>query len=116
MNAAAGIANLGKQDPIKLAFGAVIVIAFVYYLTRKTVSDVVEGAGGIVSGNNALTKGTVYEGGGVLFGTVGAAVNSATGGAGVAVGEKLGNWAYDFTHTDDGKSYWELMSEKISGD
>lgn len=44
-------------------------------------------AGGVLSGNNALTQGTPYQGAGVA-GTLGAAANTVSGG----VLEQLGNW------------------------
>jgi hypothetical protein len=100
---------LGNQDPIKLAIGAVLVIGAVYYLTRKTVSDVAEGAASVVSGNNAITQNqtnasgeatNAYEGKGIV-GTVGAAFNSASGGTLASVGETVGGWIYDWTHLDD---------------
>ena len=97
---AALVNNLGKQDPIKLALGAVIVIAAVYYLTRKTVTDVAQGAGGLVSGNNAITKSArtdAYQNAGIV-GTLGAAADNASGGLLSKTGEALGSWTYDAVH------------------
>lgn len=103
------LAMLGNQDPIKLALGAVIVIGVLYYLTRKTVSDVADGAASVVSGNNAVTQNQTnfagestdaYEGKGIV-GTVGAVFNSASGGALASAGETVGGWLYDLTHLDD---------------
>lgn len=113
MSAAKAVANLGNQDPIKLAIGAVIVLAVVYYLTRKTVNDVADGVAGLVSGNNAITKNqtnadgekvTAYEDFGGILGTVGAVFNSASGGHLASAGEAIGSW------------WGELMNEPISGD
>ena len=44
-------------------------------------------AGSVLSGNNALTQGTPYQGAGVA-GTLGAAANSVSGG----LFESIGNW------------------------
>lgn len=93
---------LAKQNPFVLAAGAVLVIGVVYYLGRKTVADVASGVGGVVSGNNAITEGTAYEGAGIL-GTVGAAANAASGGFFETTGSKLGGWVYDLLHPNDGQ-------------
>lgn len=86
------------DNPLQLALGAALIIGVVYYLGRKTVKDVAAAAGGIVSGNNAITqnqtnaageKVTAYEGRGVV-GTLGAAVNSVSGGTLASLGEKIG--------------------------
>ena len=108
MSYANALNNLGKQDPLKLAGAAVLIIAALYYLTRKTVTDVAEGVGGVISGNNAVTQNQTnlsgqstdaYEGKGVA-GTLGAVVNSATGGIAASAGESIGGWIYDLTHLD----------------
>jgi len=88
------------ENPIGLAVGAAVIIGLVYYLGRKTLSDVASGVGGIASGNNAATQGTAYEGKGIL-GTVGAVVNSASGGSLAAIGEWLGGSIYDIVHIRD---------------
>jgi hypothetical protein len=85
----AALNNLSKQNPLMLAGGAALLVFVVYYLARKTITDVAKGAGGIVSGNNALTEGTDYEGAGVL-GTLGAATNTVLGGVPSMIGEWLG--------------------------
>ena len=60
-------------------------------------------AGGIVSGNNALTQNQTnadgervdaYEGKGVA-GTVGAAANTVSGGILASVGQAIGRWTFD---------------------
>lgn len=96
----AATAYLTKQNPLMLAAGVVLVIGAVYYLGRQTVKDVASVAGGVVSGNNALTQGTAYEGAGVL-GTLGAAVNQASGGFFETTGSKIGGWVYDLLHPLD---------------
>ncbi len=65
-------------------------------------------AGGLVTGNNGITQSatnaagrpvTAYQGAGVV-GTIGAATNAASGGVLASMGEALGNWFYDLTHSD----------------
>ncbi len=85
MSAAAGY--LSKQSPVQLALAAGLILGVVYFLGRKTLSDVASGVGGVASGNNALTEGTAYAGKGVA-GTLGAAVNTASGG----IFERFGSW------------------------
>jgi hypothetical protein len=78
----------------------VVALAVYFVLSRDAVKAggaVVDTAGGVLSGNNALTAGTPYEGGGVA-GTVGAGVNSILGGVPQAIGESIGGWFYDLTH------------------
>jgi len=96
MSANAAIANLSKADPMKLAVGAGLLIVVLYMLARKTLSDAAGAAGGIISGNNAATSGTDYEGKG-LGGTLGAVTNAATGGALGAVG----GWIAGLLSSDD---------------
>ncbi len=88
------------KNPVQLAIGAAIVLGVVYFLIRKTASDAAKAAGGIVSGNNMVTRNQTdfsgnkvdaYEGKG-LAGTLGAVVNSATGGATASVGSKVGGF------------------------
>lgn len=83
------------ENPLPLAGAAVLIIGVLYYLARKTVKDVAEAAGGVVSGNNVITqnqtnaageKVTAYEGRGIL-GTLGAAVNSVSGGIFASIGQ-----------------------------
>ena len=102
-------AYLGKQNPLLLAGGAVLVIGVLYWLGRKTIEDVAGAAGGAISGNNAITQNQVdidgnkvdaYEGAGI-FGTVGAAANSASGGVLASVGGAIGRTLYDWTHNDE---------------
>lgn len=83
------------SNPLQVAVGVALIIGLAYLLVRKTVDDVAAAAGGVLSGDNALTEGTAYEGKGVL-GTLGAAVNSATGGAGEWAGEAIGETLYQF--------------------
>jgi len=69
---------------------------------------IVRAAPGIVSGDNALTRGATDAAGnpttayvGVpIIGTAGAAANAASGGWLATVGEWIGSNAYDLTHSD----------------
>lgn len=100
---AQALAYLDKQNPLMLAAGAALVLGVIYYLGRKTITDTVGAAAGLVSGNNAITRNqtnldgervTAYEGKGVL-GTLGAINNSVSGGTFATLGEKIGGWAFD---------------------
>lgn len=90
----AKILQSAAANPLQLAIGVALLIGVVYYLGRKTLSDVASGVGGIASGNNAITKGTAYEDTG-LAGTVGASVDSVLGGFPSWLGESIGGWWYD---------------------
>jgi hypothetical protein len=83
-----------KIEPVlQWAIAAGVVALAVVYLGRRAGAV----AGGIVSGNNALTEGTTYAGAGVV-GTLGAATNAASGGVLQSAGEAIGGWFYDLTH------------------
>lgn len=86
-------------DPVKLALGVGVVVLVVYLLGRQLVKDVGGAVGGVVSGNNALTQGTPYQGAGIA-GTLGAGANAASGGTLQTVGEKIGGWLYDWFNED----------------
>jgi hypothetical protein len=81
-----------------LAVGLVAAVV-VYVLAKRTL----KAAGGVLSGNNALTAGTPYQGTG-LAGTLGAGANVVSGGALQSLGEWLGGKAADlhdyFTGSD----------------
>lgn len=84
--------------------GLALTAAGLFLFLKKQAADTVKGAagvvGGTVSGNNAITRGTVYEGKGV-FGTLGAATNSASGGGLETLGSWIGGKLYDLTHSDE---------------
>jgi hypothetical protein len=82
-----------SDDAVLLAVGIVAVIV-VYVIGKKLVTAGAAAVGGVVSGNNALTQGTDYQGTGVL-GTLGAATNSASGGLFDWLGNKAGSGIYD---------------------
>lgn len=86
------------------AAAAVAVVGVGLYLVSKVAGT----AGGILSGNNAVTENatdasgnpvTAYQGAGVV-GTLGAATNAASGGILASFGGWLGRTAYDLTHSD----------------
>lgn len=92
------IIEKAMDNPLPLAGAAILVIGFVYLLVRKTAADVAKAAGGVISGDNVVTnnqtnfageKTDAYVGKGVA-GTVGAAVNSASGGLFASIGESIG--------------------------
>lgn len=104
----AKLVDKALSNPLQLALGAGVLIGLVYYLGRKTVTDAGAAVAGIVTGDNFITqnqhdwsgeKVTAYQDKGVL-GTVGAAANSASGGAFASWGSSLGGWIYDATHDD----------------
>jgi hypothetical protein len=74
-------------------------VAVVYFAGKK----LAELGGGVLSGDNSLTRSQTdaagnstdaYVGKGVL-GTAGAVVNTATGGFAASIGQTLGGWAFD---------------------
>lgn len=85
------------KNPVQLAVALAIVAGAVYLIGRRAVSDVASAAGGLVSGDNALTQGTPYRGAGIP-GTLGAATNTATGGLLGTFGSWLGGKLYEVTH------------------
>ena len=84
---------LNNEPATLLALGIVALIV-VYYVGKKTLTAAADVVGGTVSGNNALTAGTEYQGTGVL-GTLGAATNDASGGLFSWVGNEVGGGLYD---------------------
>lgn len=93
------IASKAAADPLQFALAAGVVLGVGYFLIRHAGNVAAKTAVGVVSGNNALTEGTPYEGKGVI-GTVAAAANTASGGTLRSIGEALGGWIYDVTHRD----------------
>ena len=80
---------------------AVVALVVLWYLSTRAAKI----AGGIVTGNNALTqsqtdasgsKVTAYEGAGIL-GTLGAAFNTASGGVLASAGEKVADTFASFS-------------------
>lgn len=104
-----------KSGGYVVLIGAAVGAAYlIYNLLKKAGKDVkdevgqaISGAseviGGIATGRNAVTAGTVYEGAGV-FGTLGAGANAASGGGLEAIGEWAGGKIYDWFGDDDSAS------------
>lgn len=95
--------------------GGVLVggLTLLWLAGKKAVVAAADTGAGIVTGNNAITKGTPYEGAGVL-GTLGSAVNQASGGTLQSIGEKIGGTLYDWMHPDEANIN-EQMSKGIGG-
>ena len=90
--------------------GAVIVVAVLaVYLVKQAANAAgaaVQGAGGLLTGNNGITAAatnaagdpvTAYQGAGI-FGTMGAATNAVSGGTLASLGQWIGSSLYDLTH------------------
>lgn len=97
--------KLAELELVGIGLGALVVAVLLYRISGKMVGV----AGGALSGDNALTRSqvnaageptTAYVGAGPL-GTLGAAVNSATGGRTASFGESFGGWIYNVTHASD---------------
>jgi hypothetical protein len=101
MSAQTQVMKLASEKPLQLALAVALLIGVVYYLGRKTIADAAAGLGGIVSGDNALTEGTDYQGAGVA-GTLGAATNAASGGLLAEAGSWIGGKVFDIFHPSAG--------------
>lgn len=77
--------------------GAIAVLYLGYRAVKGAAGAAVDGAAGLVTGNNPITDGTAYQGDGIA-GTLGAAANKASGGALQSIGDWLGGKIYDLTH------------------
>jgi hypothetical protein len=91
--------NMSTKNIGLLLLGGGVAAVALWYIGREALAV----AGGIITGDNAITQNqtnaagertTAYEGAGVL-GTVGAATNSALGGIPASVGETVGGWIFD---------------------
>jgi hypothetical protein len=82
------------SHPLALAAAGAATAALVAYIVSRGLGKVAKEAGGLVTGDNALTRGTPYQGAG-LPGTVGAATNAATGGVLESLGGWIGGKLYD---------------------
>jgi len=85
--------------------GVLVAGVVVYFLGRQIAKGagdaagaVLDAVGGAVTGNNALTQGTPYEGVGFGLGTLGAATNAASGGVLGRFGSWLGGQIYDIAN------------------
>lgn len=75
-------------------------VSTVYDDAKDAGKGAVDLAGGLLTGNNAITQGgrtNAYEGWGI-FGTLGAATDRITGGVLSSTGEWLGGKVFDWTH------------------
>ena len=99
------LAYLEKQNPVMLSAGAALVLFAVYYIGRKAIGDAAGVVGGIVSGDNAATRDTPYEGTGIV-GTVGAIANAASGG----LFERLGSWFGSIGNNDAGENLYYTIT------
>ena len=90
-----------KLDDKLVIYGVagLVGVAVLYFAGKK----LAELGGGVLSGDNSLTRSQTdadgnstdaYVGRGVV-GTAGAVVNTATGGFAATIGQKLGGWAFD---------------------
>lgn len=93
------VAKLAASQPIQFALGVALVAGVGYFIVRRAGAEAARAAAGVVTGNNALTEGTPYEGKGVI-GTLAGAANAASGGSLRSIGEALGGWIYDVTHRE----------------
>jgi hypothetical protein len=88
------------EQPIQLAIGVGIVVGIAYFLVKHVGAEAAKAGAGLVTGDNALTKGTPYQNKGVV-GTIAAAANAASGNVLQSIGESVGGWLYDVTHPSD---------------
>ena len=72
----------------------IVGLAVVYVIAKKVIGATAKTAGGVLSGNNALTQGTPYQGAGIA-GTLGAGANVVSGGVLQSIGDWLGGKAAD---------------------
>ncbi len=102
---------IAKQNPLYVAGAIALTIAALYWFSRQAIKDTAAGAAavgaaaaetiaGVATGDNAVTRGTPYEGTGI-FGTLGAATNATLGGVPQSIGESLGSLAYRIFHGDE---------------
>lgn len=106
------MATLTDKQFKYLGAAAVVGVFVLYVVGRKAVEAAVDTGAGIVTGDNAITKGTAYEGAGVA-GTIGAATDKASGGILSDLGSKLGIGLYDWLHPDE-ITLNDLKAETIS--
>jgi len=93
------LAGKAIENVLPLAIGTILVLGVAYFILRKAIGAAADTTGGILSGNNALTDGTVYEGAGIA-GTLGAATNVVTGGALEKAGDAVGGFFFDIFGDD----------------
>lgn len=89
--------KVSDKQMLMLIGAAAVGAGFLWWQGRQVITATVDTAGGILTGNNAITEGTVYEGAGFL-GTLGSATNKLLGGVPERLGEGLGLWLADVLH------------------
>jgi hypothetical protein len=89
------MAALSEKQFLYLGLAAVAGVIVVGYLGKKAVGAAADVVTGTLTGNNAVTKDTPYEGAGVL-GTLGAVTNAASGGTLQQIGESIGSKLFDW--------------------
>lgn len=99
MSIKAKAAQAALANPVQFAIAAAVVVGVVYFATRAVAKQAAAAVGGVVSGNNAITSGTVYQGAGIVA-TPAAIANSASGGLLESLGSWLGGKVYDLTHDE----------------
>lgn len=87
------------DNPLQLAFGIAVVLGVVYLLGRSAIKETAGAVGGLVSGDNVITRGTPYQGAGIV-GTLGAAANAASGGVLERAGSAIGGFLFDLFNED----------------
>lgn len=92
-----------NQPPIQLALAAVLVIGFVYFLLRKSISDTADAIGNV-------NKGTPFEGFGPV-GTVGNITNRISGGTLAAAGERIARYFFPVSDPTESLFYVALFPD-----
>jgi hypothetical protein len=100
-----------KKQELFVAAAAVLTGGVLLYFFG---GKLLKGLGGLFTGNNPLTTGTPYAGGGVA-GTLGAATNKALGGAPQAAGERLGDTLYSWFGQKDTSAATFLLARFPDG-
>lgn len=103
------LGRFGGADEKMVAL-AIVGIVVVYLIAKKTLTAGAQAVGGVVSGNNALTQGTPYQGAGI-FGTLGAAFNSASGGVLGNIGSSIGNGLYNLLNPGTGNAQQTAIAQ-----
>ncbi|MBM0105600.1 hypothetical protein JM946_12610 [Steroidobacter sp. S1-65] len=88
-----------------IGVGVLVGGVLLYYFGNRTVKAATDAIGGAVTGNNALTEGTAYEGVGFGIGTLGAIFNRASGGVLGELGSWIGGTAADAKEWAQGQIY-----------
>lgn len=89
------MAALSDKQFIYLGGAVIGGLILLTWAGRKAVVAASDATVGAITGNNAITEGTPYQGAGIL-GTLGAVTNEASGGTLQKVGEYLGGKMFDW--------------------